>query len=91
MKRGIQILAAALAVATLGFWFAKGANVGWTKDRIEVIKSIDPVTGIAEREWQDKYMPGLNVLGGGLAIAGALFVGSLFIRKQTKQQQTQNS
>lgn len=85
MKRGIQILAAGLAVAVVSLWFAKGANPGWTKNRVQV-KTIDPVTEIEQVEWQDKFLPGLDILGGGLAVAGALTFGSLFIRKQTKQQ-----
>ena len=90
MKRAIQIAAAVLAIATVGLWFAKGANSGWTKNRVQV-KTIDPVTEIEQVEWQDKFLPGLDILGGGLVAAGALIVGSLFIRKQTKQQEPQHS
>jgi hypothetical protein len=90
MKRAIQILAAVLAVGIVGLWFAKGANTGWTKNRVQV-KTVDPITEIEQVEWQDKFLPGLDFLGGGLITAGALFVGSLFIRKSNKQQQTQHS
>lgn len=90
MKRGIQILAAVLAVVVVSLWFAKGANTGWTKNRVQV-KTIDPVTEIEQVEWQDKFLPGVDILGGGLAVAGVLIVGSLFIRKQTKQQEPQHS
>jgi hypothetical protein len=90
MRRGIEILAALLAIVTVSLWFAKGANPGWTKNRIQV-KTIDPVTEIEQVEWEDKFVPGLDFLGGGLAGAGALTVGSLFLRKHTKQQNPQNS
>ena len=90
MKRAIQILAAVLAVGIVGLWFAKGANPGWTKNRVQV-KTVDPITEIEQVEWQDKFLPGLDFLGGGLMAAGVLFVGSLFIRKSNKQQQTQHS
>jgi len=90
MKRNLQIIAAVLALATLSLWLAKGANTGWTKNRVQV-KTVDPVTEIEQVEWQNKFLPGLDILGGGLAFAGALIAGSLFIRKQTKQQQTQHS
>lgn len=90
MKRAIQIAAAVLAIATVGLWFAKGANPGWTKNRVQV-KTLDPVTEIEQVEWQNKFLPGVDILGGGLAVAGALIVGSLFIRKQTKQQEPQHS
>ena len=90
MKRAIQIAAAILAVATVSLWLAKGASRGWTKNRVQV-KTIDPVTEIEQVEWQNKFLPGVDFLGGGLMAGGALFVGSLFIRKTNKQQQTQNS
>lgn len=90
MKRALQILAVVLAVATLSVWLAKGANTGWTKNRVQV-KTIDPITEIEVPGWEDKFVPGVDILGGGLITAGAMFVGSLFIRKSNKQQQTQNS
>lgn len=90
MKRALQILAVVLAVATLSVWVAKGANTGWTKNRVQV-KTVDPITEIEQVEWQDKFLPGMDFLGGGLGVAGALLVGSLFIRKSNKQQQTQHS
>jgi hypothetical protein len=90
LKRALQILAVVLAVATLGLWLAKGANSGFTKDRVQV-KTVDPVTEIEQVEWQQVFIPGVEFLGGGLIVAGALFGGSFFIRKQNKQQQTQNS
>ena len=90
MKRALQILAVVLAVATVAFWLAKGGHTGWSQDRVQV-KTVDPITELEQIEWQDQYVPGLNMLGGGLAVAVALLVGSLFIRKQNKQQQTQHS
>lgn len=90
MKRALQILALVLAVATLSVWLAKGTNTGWTKNRVQV-KTIDPITEIEQVEWQEKFLPGLDFLGGGLAVAGTLIIGSLFIRKQTKQQTPHNS
>lgn len=90
MKRALQILAAVLAVAAISLWVAKGANTGWTKNRVQV-KTVDPITEIEQVEWQADFLPGLDFLGGGLIAASGLFVGSLFIRKSNKQQQTQHS
>jgi len=84
MKRLLQFLALALALATVTVWLAKGANTGWTKDRVQV-KTLDPITEIEQVEWRDQFLPGLDFLGGGLVLAGGLAVGSLFFRKQTKQ------
>lgn len=90
MKRSLQLLAVVLVAATLGVWVAQGANTGWTKNRVQV-KSVDPITEIEASGWEDKFVPGVDFLGSGLMAAGALFVGSLFIRKSNKQQQTQHS
>lgn len=85
MKRAIQMLAIVLALASVALWLAMGANTGWTKNRVQV-RTLDPVTELEQVEWQDKFVPGLELLGGGLAVAGVLFIGSFFVRKQTKTQ-----
>lgn len=90
MRRLLQILAAALAVLTVGLWAMNGANTGWTKNRVQVTV-VDPVTEIPEARWEDKFMPGIDFLGIGLVGASTLIFGSFFIRKQNTQQQTQNS
>lgn len=90
MKSVLRILAIALAVTTVGLWLAKGANPGFTKDRIQV-KTVDPVTEIEQVEWREVFIPGVEFLGGGMIVAGVLLGGSFFIRKQHKQQQTQHS
>jgi len=90
MKRALQIVALSLALATISLWVAKGANTGWTKNR-EQVKTIDPITEIEQIEWRKTFIPGVDILGGGLAVAVTLLVGALFIRKQTKQHNPQNS
>jgi hypothetical protein len=88
MKRALQILAVVLAVATVSWWAANGANTKFTKNRIQVTV-IDPVTELPEYKWQEVFIPGIEYLAGGLIAAGAFFGGSLFIRRSNKQQQTQ--
>jgi hypothetical protein len=90
MKRTLIIVAVVLAVLTGSFWAVKGAHTGWTQNKQQV-KTIDPITEIEQIEWQEKFLPGLDFLGIGLGLAGAVFVGSLFCRNQTKQQNPQNS
>jgi len=90
MKRALQIVALSLALATISLWVAKGANTGWTKNQ-EQVKTIDPITEIEQIEWRKTFIPGVDILGGGLAVAVTLLVGALFIRKQTKQHNPQNS
>ncbi len=83
MKKALRITALIVAIGTLAFWAASGANRGWTKTS-EAVKSLDPVTGIEGIEYRQHFVPGVDILalgvGGGLAIAAASF---LFRKPQT--------
>ena len=68
MRGGSVILAAAFVV----FWIALGSNRGWTKTTVRIPKK-DPVTDQDYFEWQKKFVPGVELLGAGLAVASALF------------------
>jgi len=83
MKKSLRLLALFLALATLGFWGANGAHTGWSQDRVPV-KQVDEVSGLDHITYEDRYVPGLDFLGGGLALAGLLAGVSLFVRNQTK-------
>ena len=83
MKRALLILAVVLALATVIVWTSKGANPGWTKNKVQV-KTVDPVTEIEQIEWQDKFVPGVDVLGVGFLSAGVLAGISLFLSRKTK-------
>jgi hypothetical protein len=83
MKKSLRLLALLLALASLGFWAAKGAHTGWSQDRVPV-KQLDEVTGLEQITYEDRYVPGLDFLGGGLALAGLLAGVSLFVRNQNK-------
>lgn len=83
MKKSLRLLALLLALASLGFWAAKGAHTGWSQDRVPV-KQLDEVTGLEQTTYEDRYVPGVDFLGGGLALAGLLAGVSLFVRNQNK-------
>ena len=77
MKKALRITAVIVALGTLAFWAATGANRGWTKTS-EAVKSLDPVTGIEGIEYRKHFVPGVDILalgvGSGLAIAAASFL-----------------
>ncbi len=85
MKRTLRVFALTIAVGALGLWALLGANRGWTRTTVPV-KTVDDVTGIEGIQYQKKFMPGVDLLGGAL-LGSAMFAGtSLFFRKKQHKQ-----
>lgn len=78
--KALLILAVVLTLGFAGTWVVLGANTGWTKTSVPVT-TIDEITGIESQTWEDRFLPGLEFLGGGLVVAAALGGVSLFFRK----------
>lgn len=83
MKRALRIVAVLVALGGLGFWLAAGANTGWTKNRVEK-RTMDEVTGIEAVSFENKFVPGVEFLGGIAVGAGALVGVSFLIRRNKK-------
>ena len=81
MRCTLRIAAWLLAVATVAVWFILGHNTGWTKNSVTHFVR-DPVTDIDGPVVENKFVPGVDFLGGGLLLAGALGAGSFFFRKK---------
>lgn len=88
MKKTLRILAVLVLLAAGATWLATGANRGWTKTSVAV-KTLDPVTGIEGITYQNKFLPGVDFLGGAAAIA-AVLAGASFLFRNKKQTQTNN-
>lgn len=86
MKRLLLIIAALLAFGTIAAWAVLGAHREWTKTKVEVITP-DEITGLEKREWQNKFVPGVDFLGAGLVSAGILAGVSFLFRKPKNQTQ----
>jgi hypothetical protein len=76
------LLVSGLLVAggTTAFWAAKGAHRGWSQHRVPH-KQIDEVTGLEQITYEDRYVPGIEVLAGGVGLGVALAALSLFFHK----------
>ena len=87
LKIGLRGAALTLASASVLFWVALGSNRGWTKTTVPIPKK-DPVTDQDYVEWQKKFVPGVEVLGAGLAAAAVLFgVSFLKFGNQNRSQE----
>ncbi|MEI9864333.1 MAG: hypothetical protein WDN00_07205 [Limisphaerales bacterium] len=91
MKKTLQLLAVLVVLATATIWLVTGANSGWTKTSVAV-KTLDPVTEIEGITYEKKFLPGVDFLGGGAAVALTLAGASFFFRNKNKHkiEQTNN-
>lgn len=69
--RLLRWIAAGLASLTLLLWLATGAHRGWSRTS-EPVERVDEVTGLTYREYQRRFRAGVEVLAGGLMVAGLL-------------------
>ena len=86
MKVALRLLALVVLIAAIAFWYAKGANRGWTKNKVQV-QVVDEVTGITGTVDQKKFIPGLDFLS--LAVGGAFVLAASSFLFQTKKTETQ--
>lgn len=86
VKNILRMLGLLVALVVLTAWLVRGANMGWTKDRIAV-KQLDEITGIEAIEYRDRFVPGLEWLGAGMAVAAALAGASFLFRSKTQNKE----
>jgi hypothetical protein len=85
VRQGFRLVALALLMGTLGFWAAKGAHRGWTQNQVPIPQK-DEVTGLDYVTYEKRFVPGIDVLAGGIGVAAGLFAISFFVQRQTKNQ-----
>jgi hypothetical protein len=78
----MRILAAVLLIASCLFWFATGANRGWTKTSVPV-KVVDEITGIEGVSYQNRFVPGVDLLVAG-ALASMLLAAASFLFRRNE-------
>lgn len=80
MRTLLRCLALLLSAGSLGWWLAAGAHGGWTQTQVPV-KELDPVTGIEAVRYQDRVIPGIDILAVSDLLALGLFVVSCAIKR----------
>lgn len=81
MRNALRIIAFGLGLAAVTAWLATGAHRGWTMTEVPN-NTVDEVTGLTGGPPIKKFVAGLDFLGAGLFIAGAMAGASLMFRKQ---------
>ena len=84
MKIFLRFVGLLVIVGTIGWWFNAGKNTGWTKNKVAVEKK-DEITEIVYIEYEDRYIPGVEILAGGVGAGVVLLVLSLFGRKKVRR------
>ena len=80
VARTLLIVAFLEAAIVTAYWTAAGANTGWTKNRVEIV-TMDDVTGLEGRTWENRFVPGVELFGASLLGGIALTTLAIFIRK----------
>ena len=81
MKRKLRVAALAVALLSVGLWWAGGAHRGWTQTTVTRWE-LDAVTGINGPVIERKFVPGVELLAAGVAVALALYGLSFVARKK---------
>jgi hypothetical protein len=81
-RQTIRLISAVLLVSTVGFWAVKGAHTGWSMNQVPG-KQTDEVTGIEYVTYEQRFVPGVEFLGGGVGLAAGLFALSFFFQRKT--------
>lgn len=83
MRTTARALALCILLATTAWWWQAGGNRGWTKNSVDVWK-YDEITEISYPEREDRFVPGVDFLGGGLLVS-ALLMGVTLIRRRPSE------
>ncbi|MDX2080976.1 MAG: YceI family protein [Terrimicrobiaceae bacterium] len=87
MLRTIVRLVAILSILSVtGFWFASGADRGWTKTSVTTMKT-DEITGLEFPVIENRFVPGVDFLAAGL-VGSFVLLAITFIRIPTKPNPT---
>ena len=73
MRSFIRMIALAILIATSLFWYAQGARTGWSQRAPSAVR-VEPITGIEISASIPRIIPGIDFLGGSIAIVVFLFV-----------------
>lgn len=83
----MRVLGLALMFSTTLWWMTTGAHRGWSMNKVPV-NQVDEITGIAYVEYEERFVPGVDVLIVGTGTGGLLLLAAFFLRSKTKSSST---
>lgn len=81
-RRALRWLALAVLAVSIGFWAAKGARLGWSQNQVPV-QGVDEITGLDYVRYEQRFVPGIEWVGGAAGLAAALFALSFLFRSNS--------
>ncbi len=81
MRCALRLPSLLLILASVLWWSAAGARIGWWQTAIAV-ERIDEVTGLSVIEWQERFVPGVETPALGLLLGGALYASTFLFRRK---------
>jgi len=75
----LRLVAAFCLVFGIVYWSGKGAHTGWSMDRVPS-PQVDEITGIEFVTYEERFVPGIEWLGGAIGLATLSFGLSFFFR-----------
>ncbi len=81
LRLGLRLAAALILIGAIGYWAAKGANVGWNKDQVPV-KQTDEITGLEFVTYEKRFVPGFEFMGLSAGLAAGLLAVSFLVQRQ---------
>ncbi len=80
-RLALRLIATSCLVFSIVYWTGKGAHTGWSMDRVPS-PQVDDVTGIEYVTYEDRFVPGIEWLGGGITLSVLFFATSFLFRSK---------
>ncbi|MDB6015820.1 MAG: hypothetical protein JWR19_309 [Pedosphaera sp.] len=81
MRTKLRWMALIAALVIVALWFFGGPNLGFTKNFVWQVEK-DPVTELEVKRQVSRWVPGVDFLAGGLAVAGVVAGSSFFFGRK---------
>lgn len=79
MKTATRLAALFISLITVALWFFGGPNLGTTKIT-EAVRAVDSATGSENVSHETRFLPGIDFLAAGLALAAIVWASGRLMR-----------